>query len=164
MDGEQNYHTHAVIVSIGDEIAQGEALDTNTQWLARQLVARGIRVVAHVTCADELETLTRTFEEASTRAPLVISTGGLGPTADDLTREALSRASGSGSWRTRGRWRASRRGSSARGRDILDHEHGPGDAPGARDGACSTRTGRRRASGRGSAARTSTPCPARRAR
>lgn len=94
MYDEKTLHTHAVVVSIGDEIAQGEALDTNTQWLARELVSRGIRVVAHVTCADEMETLTRTFAQACERAPLVISTGGLGPTADDLTREALSRASG----------------------------------------------------------------------
>lgn len=83
---------HAEIIAIGDEITSGQLLDTNTQWIAQRLEAMGIRVLYHSTVGDELEPGAQVFRQAIARADVVISTGGLGPTADDLTREALALA------------------------------------------------------------------------
>ena len=85
---------HAEIIAIGDEITSGQSLDTNTQWIAQRLEAMGIRVLYHSTVGDELEPGAQVFRQAIARADVVIATGGLGPTADDLTREALARATG----------------------------------------------------------------------
>jgi nicotinamide-nucleotide amidase len=84
----------AEIVSIGDELTSGQRLDTNSQWLSQRLGDMGIRTVYHTTVADDLEANIRIFREAADRADLVISTGGLGPTADDLTRQAVAAAFG----------------------------------------------------------------------
>lgn len=84
----------AEIVSIGDELTSGQRLDTNSQWLSQKLGDMGIRTVYHTTVADDLEANIRIFREAADRADLVISTGGLGPTADDLTRQAVAEAFG----------------------------------------------------------------------
>jgi len=84
----------AEIISIGDEITSGQLLDTNSQWLSQRLEERGIRVLYHTTVGDELEPNVDVFGQAIQRADLVIATGGLGPTADDLTREALAQAIG----------------------------------------------------------------------
>ncbi|HLO42376.1 MAG TPA: CinA family nicotinamide mononucleotide deamidase-related protein [Phycisphaerales bacterium] len=88
------HHRRAFILSMGDELTLGQSLDTNAQWVARQLVERGIVPVEHVTAPDDLGVITATFARAAASADLIISTGGLGPTADDLTREGLARASG----------------------------------------------------------------------
>jgi nicotinamide-nucleotide amidase len=85
---------HAEIIAIGDEIVSGEHLDTNSPWLSRRLEELGIRVFYHSTAGDELEACEEVFRNAMGRADIVISTGGLGPTADDLTRDALARAAG----------------------------------------------------------------------
>jgi len=84
----------AEIISIGDEITSGQRLDTNSQWLSQQLRLLGHQVVYHTTVANDLEANTEVFRHAMQRTDIVIATGGLGPTADDLTREALSRALG----------------------------------------------------------------------
>jgi nicotinamide-nucleotide amidase len=84
----------AEILSIGDEITSGQLLDTNAQWLAVRLEESGVRVLYHTAVGDELEPCARVFRSAIERADVVISTGGLGPTADDLTRPALARALG----------------------------------------------------------------------
>ncbi|MBL8745167.1 MAG: CinA family nicotinamide mononucleotide deamidase-related protein [Phycisphaerae bacterium] len=84
-------HSAAAILSIGDELAFGQKLDTNSQWLADRLTSLGISVREHVTVADDLSRHVETLERLAACFPLVISTGGLGPTADDLTRTALSR-------------------------------------------------------------------------
>jgi len=83
---------HAEIIAIGDEITSGQLLDTNTQWLSRRLEEMGIRVLYHSTVGDELGPCADVFRRAICRADVVISTGGLGPTADDLTREAIAKA------------------------------------------------------------------------
>lgn len=80
----------AEVISIGDEMTSGQRLDTNSQWLSRQLGDLGIRVLYHTTVGDEIEANVEVFRRATERADVVISTGGLGPTADDLTREALA--------------------------------------------------------------------------
>jgi nicotinamide-nucleotide amidase len=84
----------AEILSIGSELTSGQNLDTNSQWLSLRLAEMGIPVGWHTTIADDLEANVEAFRIASRRAGLVLATGGLGPTLDDLTREALARAAG----------------------------------------------------------------------
>jgi nicotinamide-nucleotide amidase len=84
----------AEIISIGDELTSGQRLDTNSQWLSQRLGEIGIPVVYHTTVADDLEANVRVFRQAVERADVVVATGGLGPTADDLTREALAKMAG----------------------------------------------------------------------
>ncbi|MGF1578559.1 MAG: competence/damage-inducible protein A [Gemmataceae bacterium] len=84
----------AEIISIGTELTNGQNLDTNCQWLSQQLARLGIFVGWHTTIADDLEANVEAFRIASKRAKLVLMTGGLGPTQDDLTREALAKAAG----------------------------------------------------------------------
>src|SRR5512135_192326 len=80
----------AEILSIGSELTSGQNLDTNCQWLSRQLAEIGIAVGFHTTVADDLADNIECFRIACERADLVVATGGLGPTQDDLTREALA--------------------------------------------------------------------------
>ena len=80
----------AEILAIGDEITSGQTLDTNSQWLTQRLEELGVRVLFHSTVGDELEPSAEVFRRAIERADVVVATGGLGPTADDLTREALA--------------------------------------------------------------------------
>ncbi|QDT68355.1 Putative competence-damage inducible protein [Planctomycetes bacterium MalM25] len=84
------------VIAIGDELTTGQRLDTNTQWLAQRLTEAGVDVRYHTTVADDLEANIRVFRTAAERADLVVSTGGLGPTADDLTRDAMAAAAGVG--------------------------------------------------------------------
>jgi nicotinamide-nucleotide amidase len=84
----------AEVISIGDELTSGQRLDTNSQWLSQRLGELGVRTVWHSTVADDLAANVAAFRQALERADIVISTGGLGPTADDLTRQALADAVG----------------------------------------------------------------------
>ena len=84
----------AEVISIGDEMTSGARLDTNAQWLSRRLGELGIKVSFHTTVADTLEQNVQQFRIAAERVDIVLSTGGLGPTRDDLTRDALSKLSG----------------------------------------------------------------------
>src|ERR1700682_167722 len=84
----------AEILSIGSELTSGQNLDTNCQWLSLRLAEMGIPVGWHTTIADDLEENVAAFRLAGQRAELVIATGGLGPTQDDLTREVLARVAG----------------------------------------------------------------------
>jgi competence/damage-inducible protein CinA-like protein len=85
---------HAEIIAIGSELTSGQNLDTNSQWLSQRLASLGIPVLYHTTVADHLTANVGVFTAASRRADLVIATGGLGPTQDDLTRDALAQAGG----------------------------------------------------------------------
>jgi nicotinamide-nucleotide amidase len=84
----------AEIISIGSELTSGQNLDTNSQWLSRRLAEIGIPVGFHTTVADDFADNRAAFEIAGRRADLVLTTGGLGPTQDDLTREVLAKAAG----------------------------------------------------------------------
>ena len=84
----------AEIISIGDELTSGQRLDTNSQWLAERLGELGVTVLFHTTVADDLAANVLVFRQACERAELVVATGGLGPTADDLTRQALAEMGG----------------------------------------------------------------------
>jgi nicotinamide-nucleotide amidase len=82
------------LISIGTELTSGQNLDTNCQWLSRRLAAIGIPVAFHTTVADDMADNVAVFALACQRADLVISTGGLGPTQDDLTRETIAAVAG----------------------------------------------------------------------
>lgn len=84
----------AEILSIGSELTTGQNLDTNCQWLSLRLAEIGIPVGFHTTVADDLDDNVAVFRTACERADLVISTGGLGPTQDDLTREVIAAVAG----------------------------------------------------------------------
>ena len=84
----------AEIISSGTEICQGRYADTNAQFLSAQLTAYGVKVAWHSTTLDEPDLLRDTLERATDRADLVIMTGGLGPTEDDLTRQILADLAG----------------------------------------------------------------------
>jgi len=84
----------ACILSIGDELVLGQTVDTNAAWLSQRLAERGVMTRCHLTVADHIEQVTEAFMYASERADLVIVSGGLGPTDDDVTRDALAAALG----------------------------------------------------------------------
>jgi nicotinamide-nucleotide amidase len=84
----------ADIIAIGDELTSGQRLDTNSQWLSQRLGELGVPVAFHTTVGDDLEANVAVFRAAIDRADFVVATGGLGPTADDLTRDALALAAG----------------------------------------------------------------------
>ena len=84
----------AEVISIGDELTTGARLDTNSQWLSAELAVLGIPVVFHATATDTLEAGVEAFRIAAGRADVVVATGGLGPTADDLTRDVLAAVAG----------------------------------------------------------------------
>ena len=84
----------AELLSIGSELTVGETRDTNAAELARSLTDAGVSVGRITALPDWLETVADAFAAALTRADLVVSTGGLGPTPDDLTREAISKVWG----------------------------------------------------------------------
>jgi len=84
----------AEVIAIGDELTSGERLDTNSQWLSQRLTQLGVEVRYHSTVGDDLDANIAVFCAAIARAEVVVCTGGIGPTADDLTREAMARAVG----------------------------------------------------------------------
>jgi nicotinamide-nucleotide amidase len=84
----------AEVVSVGTELTTGQNLDTNSRWLSLRLAALGVPVGFHTTVGDDLDDNVAVFRTALGRADLVIATGGLGPTQDDLTREALAAVAG----------------------------------------------------------------------
>jgi competence/damage-inducible protein CinA-like protein len=84
--------TSAEIMAIGTELTTGATRDTNSGDLARELTALGVRIVRTTTMPDDLTVVSEAFRAALERAMLVVSTGGLGPTPDDLTREAIAAA------------------------------------------------------------------------
>jgi nicotinamide-nucleotide amidase len=83
-----------IILSIGDELVLGQTVDTNSAWMSKQLAAVGFAVAAHMTVADDQPAIERAMHECSARCDLLIVSGGIGPTEDDLTRQALAGAMG----------------------------------------------------------------------
>jgi nicotinamide-nucleotide amidase len=84
----------AELVAIGTELTVGETIDTNSGELARSLVAHGVGVTRVTNLPDHQATVVETLRDALGRADLVVCTGGLGPTPDDLTREAVAEVCG----------------------------------------------------------------------
>ncbi|MCC5931548.1 MAG: competence/damage-inducible protein A [Cyclobacteriaceae bacterium] len=79
----------AEIITIGDEILYGQTLDTNSHWISEALDRRGIKVLRKTTIGDQESEILTAFAEAESRVDLVLITGGLGPTNDDLTKPCL---------------------------------------------------------------------------
>ncbi len=81
----------AEIITIGDEILYGQTLDTNSHWISGELDQLGVKVVRKTTVPDLEEQILTAFSEAEFRADIVLITGGLGPTNDDLTKPTLAK-------------------------------------------------------------------------
>src|ERR1700722_5518003 len=80
----------ASIITIGDELLIGQVIDTNSAWIAQRLNELGIDVLCRVAVGDDRNAILKTLDEETARAKLVIITGGLGPTADDITKPLLN--------------------------------------------------------------------------
>ncbi|HZK81135.1 MAG TPA: CinA family nicotinamide mononucleotide deamidase-related protein, partial [Humisphaera sp.] len=85
---------NAIILSIGDELVLGQTVDTNSAWLSQQLASVGVPALAHVTIADDQKEIARSIRELASRCDVLLISGGLGPTEDDLTRQALAEVMG----------------------------------------------------------------------
>lgn len=84
----------AEIITIGTELLLGETVDTNTRFIARTLRGLGVDLFRTISIGDNADRIAQAIREALGRAEIVITTGGLGPTVDDPTREAVARAAG----------------------------------------------------------------------
>lgn len=82
-------NVRAILITIGDELLIGQTIDTNSAWMAQQLNAIGIEVVRRVAVADQKEAIVDALDEASLNASIILITGGLGPTSDDITKPVL---------------------------------------------------------------------------
>ena len=113
--------TSASICTIGDEILIGQIVDTNSSHISRALNSLGIRVSRMLSIGDDHDAIINDLEGELTRNDIVIVTGGLGPTKDDITKKALAELSGASSWHTDERQLdIIRRILSSRGLDVLD--------------------------------------------
>lgn len=81
---------NAEIITIGDEILIGQIVDTNSQWIAKELNKIGVSVYQISSIQDERSHILNAFKEAESRADIVIITGGLGPTKDDITKKTMA--------------------------------------------------------------------------
>jgi len=88
--------SHAFIISQGEELLTGQTVDTNANYLADQLTRLGLSVRGAITAGDRIDAIARAFVLAGREAEVVLCTGGLGPTSDDLTAEAVVEAFGGG--------------------------------------------------------------------
>jgi len=81
----------AIIITIGDELLIGQVIDTNSAFIAQKLNAIGVRVQQRITVGDDAIAITNALDTAIQKSQIVILTGGLGPTADDITKPLLNR-------------------------------------------------------------------------
>lgn len=82
----------AEIITIGDEILYGELVDTNSTFIAEKLTNEGIEVIFATSVGDDIAKIAEAFDTAESRADVIVVTGGLGPTSDDLTKKAIVKA------------------------------------------------------------------------
>lgn len=80
----------AEIIAIGDELLYGQIQDTNSHWISQELTQIGVRVVRRTTVGDSQEAILGAFASAEKNADIILMTGGLGPTQDDLTKPLLA--------------------------------------------------------------------------
>src|SRR2546430_17087260 len=85
---------NAIILSIGDELVLGQTIDTNSAWISQQLAAVGCEVSAHTTVPDDQKRIEHAIRDSAPRCDFLIISGGIGPTEDDLTRQALAAGMG----------------------------------------------------------------------
>lgn len=81
----------AELLTIGDEILYGQIVDTNSQWMSVELDKIGVKVIRKTTVGDEEQEILTAFAEAEKRADVILITGGLGPTSDDMTKPLLAK-------------------------------------------------------------------------
>src|SRR5262249_44749908 len=79
------------IIAIGNEVLEGFTVNSNAAYISQGLLFEGLRVVRHTALPDEANALEAGFREALARSQLIISTGGLGPTCDDNTRQIVAK-------------------------------------------------------------------------
>ena len=84
----------AELIAVGDELLYGDIVNGNAAWLGQQLADAGVRLSRSIVVGDDIDVIAEAIRVALDRADAVILTGGLGPTQDDLTREALAAAAG----------------------------------------------------------------------
>ena len=91
MMGEKMLHNQitAQIIAIGDELLIGQTINTNAAWLGEQLNAIGIKVHRSLVISDNRDEIIKALNEASAQSHIIIMTGGLGPTKDDITKHTL---------------------------------------------------------------------------
>jgi nicotinamide-nucleotide amidase len=80
----------SIILSIGDELILGQTVDTNSAWISRELASAGCDIAAHATVPDEQPIIEAAIRAAANQCDVLIISGGIGPTADDLTRQSLA--------------------------------------------------------------------------
>jgi len=85
----------ASIISVGNEVLSGQTIDTNTSWLSSELLSIGIPVVSSYVVGDDVDSIARVLRLASDDGDIVVASGGLGPTDDDVTRQAFAKFLGS---------------------------------------------------------------------
>ena len=90
----EEIYLKAEIISIGTELLMGELTDTNAAWIATRLPALGIQLRWVSIVGDNLDMLSEAFSRGLERSDIIFTTGGLGPTQDDLTREGVAAALG----------------------------------------------------------------------
>lgn len=81
----------AEIIAIGDELLYGQIVDTNSLWISQKLTLIGVRVIHRTTVGDDEASILTAFKAAEERADIILITGGLGPTSDDLTKPLLAK-------------------------------------------------------------------------
>lgn len=80
----------SIIITIGDELLIGQTIDTNSAWIAQQLNKEGINLQRRIAVADKAEAIRKALDESIPHADIIFLTGGLGPTADDITKPTLA--------------------------------------------------------------------------
>ncbi len=80
----------AEVITIGDELLYGQTLDTNTQWMGQELNRIGVKIIRKTSIGDRREDIVSALDQASARADIMLITGGLGPTKDDITKITLA--------------------------------------------------------------------------
>ncbi len=81
---------NAIILSIGDELVLGQTVDTNSAWVSQQLAAVGCDIAGHATVPDDQKQIEDAIRLAISRCDVLLISGGIGPTEDDLTRQAIA--------------------------------------------------------------------------
>jgi nicotinamide-nucleotide amidase len=117
------------ILSIGTEVTRGEIVDTNSSFLAAALTEAGFDVGGKAAVADDVATIAATLRRMSTEHEVVVVTGGLGPTSDDLTAQAAASAASVELVRDESALLAIRRRVEARGRVVTPHHEKQADLP-----------------------------------
>ncbi|CAN5266008.1 competence/damage-inducible protein A [soil metagenome] len=91
---ENSQINSAEIIAIGTEMLLGDLVDTNSAWLSQRLAMLGVSLYRHTTVGDNRARVVAAMKEATSRSDLVVTTGGLGPTSDDITNECLGEVAG----------------------------------------------------------------------